>query len=530
MAASNVAVQGGSFGCAGSITTAGGTTCSAGFYTGGGTAIASSGTAASGLAALAPVAAAALLVVGLGALGYSVYSGVIDHSKKMKELSIRLEEKQEEYNWKQREGADCENVIRELQALDPVFLRLANRLSLMQQIWRFLVVDAQNLSNELTEMQATQDPVLFSVSTTYIKVLYETLQVALDNYTLQVSRPHTLAMTEFDPPPYYTGLTQALNDVLASSRAVEPAKAVNTYAQAPDFRRQIEGEIWQLTLTISTIENDFAEIAAEVREIDNRRIIKRSGGSLRLFARQWRDLHEEYTSLKLDSRNSAGQINSKIGSLLNSIIPILKDTKINIEQKKSFMEFYIELEKSWSIIMPTVNRGTTLIAGGGILGGSALRAYGGGVAAAEATGIAALAPAASTALLAAGVGVLVYSIHSGYKDHSAQMKARVDKLSALSVELSTLQSDGPEFQSTVASIAELDPVFARLVDRLTAMQKIWRLLTTDAQYLLNVLDDVEKTRDPRFVAFATDDISVHYKTLKIALESYTLYVAAPRIW
>ncbi|CAA7262856.1 unnamed protein product [Cyclocybe aegerita] len=190
-AASTVAVQGGLFGCAGSITTAGGTTCSAGFYTGGGTAIASSGTAASGLAALAPVAAAALLVVGLGALGYSVYGGVTDHSTKMKELSTRLEEKQEEYNRIQRKGADCENVIRELQALDPAFLRLANRLSSMQQIWRLLVVDAQNLSNELTTMQSTQDPVLLSVSTTYIKVLYETLQVALDNYTLQVSRPRT---------------------------------------------------------------------------------------------------------------------------------------------------------------------------------------------------------------------------------------------------------------------------------------------------------------------------------------------------
>ncbi|CAA7262857.1 unnamed protein product [Cyclocybe aegerita] len=401
-------------------------------------------------------------------------------------------------------------------------------------------------------------------------------------------------MTELAAPSYYTDLTQALNDVLASSRAAEFAKAVNAHAQRPDFRRQIGEEIWQLTLTVSIIENDFAEIAAEVREIDNRKIIKRSDGSLRFFARQWRDLHEEYTSLMLDSQNSAGQINSKIGSFLNSIIPILKDTKFNVEQKKSSMQFYIEslkdfsvrgekiqmrfrtlsehvsgfrreltratttnqsanqertatlitrisalqkeleqasrfLKKSWSIITSTVDRGSTLIAGGGILGGSALRAYGGGVAVAEATGLAALAPAASIALLAAGVAALGYSIHGGYKDHSTQMKAKVDKLSALSVELSTLQSEGSEFQNTVAGIAKLDPVFARLVDRLTAMQKIWRLLTTDAQYLLNALDDVEKTRDPRLVAVAADDIAVHYKTLKIALDNYTLYVAAPRV-
>ncbi|KAF9035132.1 hypothetical protein BJ165DRAFT_1615510 [Panaeolus papilionaceus] len=356
--------------------------------------------------------------------------------------------------------------------------------------------------------------------------------------------------------------------------------AVNEHLKKPSTREEIRAEVEDLANTIVTIEQDFAEIRGEVQRIDGLGVLRdKDTNEVNLYAPKWIKMHEEYTSLMTISQTTANKAYSEIQTLLTVIMPIAEGNyditkkgnaiknyitkleKFDVEAQdnaKRFLRLQQDVEifrvtlkasvknqleevtqrleridKDIKALQEQLDKTSGFFAGAWevlqLAGPEMAKGAGkaisigttaGGIAATA--GLAALAPAVGVGILVAGFAAIGWSIFKGYETRAAQRKEKEDKIESLKQEKEDLTRTQEELKETLKRLYSLDKTFDRLIDRLGALQGIWRMLITDAQRLKIKLVDLDETEDDLIAELTAVNVKAAYEALKEALDAYSL--------
>ncbi|KAF8162605.1 hypothetical protein B0H34DRAFT_856291 [Crassisporium funariophilum] len=144
--------------------------------------------ATAGLAALAPAVGVGILIAGFAAIGFSIFGGVCErtklrHAKESEVATLKIKREEKALRIQQ-----LKELLDQLDTLDPIFNRAIDRLSAIHGIWGMLVTDSQRLHHGLTSMAKTDDDLTFEFTARNVKVMYQTLQLALDQYCSAVAK------------------------------------------------------------------------------------------------------------------------------------------------------------------------------------------------------------------------------------------------------------------------------------------------------------------------------------------------------
>jgi len=143
---------------------------------------------ASSLSALVPAIGIGILVIGFICFGFSILKGVKERAEQRQAKMNELAALQEEHEATVFKDHQLEEVLSQICALDTDFDQMISRLSSIQGIWNMLVTDAQRLKYLLSSLNTTENAHVFKLTARGVIVTYETLQLALDQYSLAVAK------------------------------------------------------------------------------------------------------------------------------------------------------------------------------------------------------------------------------------------------------------------------------------------------------------------------------------------------------
>ncbi|KAF8151592.1 hypothetical protein B0H34DRAFT_678184 [Crassisporium funariophilum] len=393
-------------------------------------------------------------------------------------------------------------------------------------------------------------------------------------------------MTSTISPPAYTNAADFLSKVTTGNGlSAEDIKKVHTavtdHVAEPATREVIMEELKKLAKTVMGIETDFATILLHMVQIDEKGIILDKENKVVLYAPKWEVLHQEYTALVNESQSTANKVSSRINALTTVILPILKgDYQLAQKQKsldgyiKSLEAFQKDAEENAKRFLrlrqrvdafridlkQTVSDQSTVLeaeikvidekiaklqadldatsgffagcwevlklAGPNLAksAGATLGAAGAVGTIAATAGLAAMAPIAGVGILIAGLGALGYSIFGGVRDRANQREAKMNEITDLKEQREQKALRLQQLKEVMEELKELDVVFDRMIDRLGAMQGIWRMLVTDSQRLHLALSNMGTTDDDLTFEFTARNVKVMYEALQLALDQYCLAV------
>jgi len=139
-----------------------------------------------GLSILAPAVGIGILVIGFISLGFSIAKGIKERAERRQAKIDDLVALQDEHEAAVFKAEQLKEILDKMHAIDTDFDQTISRLSTIQGIWNMLVTDAQRLSSLLSSLSTTHNAQVFEITTRGLKVTYEMLQLALDQYSLAV--------------------------------------------------------------------------------------------------------------------------------------------------------------------------------------------------------------------------------------------------------------------------------------------------------------------------------------------------------
>jgi len=139
-----------------------------------------------GLSILAPAVGIGILVIGFISLGFSIAKGIKERAERRQAKIDDLVALQDEHEAAVFKAEQLKEILDKMHAIDTDFDQTISRLSTIQGIWNMLVTDAQRLSSLLSSLSTTHNAQVFEITARGLKVTYEMLQLALDQYSLAV--------------------------------------------------------------------------------------------------------------------------------------------------------------------------------------------------------------------------------------------------------------------------------------------------------------------------------------------------------
>jgi hypothetical protein len=139
-----------------------------------------------GLSILAPAVGIGILVIGFISLGFSIAKGIKERAERRQAKIDDLVALQDEHEAAVFKAEQLKEILDKMRAIDTDFDQTISRLSTIQGIWNMLVTDAQRLSSLLSSLSTTHNAQVFEITARGLKVTYEVLQLALDQYSLAV--------------------------------------------------------------------------------------------------------------------------------------------------------------------------------------------------------------------------------------------------------------------------------------------------------------------------------------------------------
>ncbi|KAF9527504.1 hypothetical protein CPB83DRAFT_387606 [Crepidotus variabilis] len=100
----------------------------------------------------------------------------------------------------------------------------------------------------------------------------------------------------------------------------------------------IAEEVRALGTKIADVEELFASIEATIKKLEEIGVFETYNAQDEKstpFSRRWQELHDKYTIVTAESRNSVVALDSKIDDFIETVIPILQSTQYNNAQKKN---------------------------------------------------------------------------------------------------------------------------------------------------------------------------------------------------
>jgi uncharacterized protein YoxC len=147
------------------------------------------------LATLAPPIGIAILAIGLVAFGFYITRGMKKHLQNIQGREKALEELQGQLTACQNEHDDAiwdrqlKQVLVMLRDVNSDFEQMIPKLSSIQEIWDMLVADSQKLSRLLSSPTTADNAQILQTTAEGVKATYETLKLAVDQYSLAVAQP-----------------------------------------------------------------------------------------------------------------------------------------------------------------------------------------------------------------------------------------------------------------------------------------------------------------------------------------------------
>lgn len=362
---------------------------------------------------------------------------------------------------------------------------------------------------------------------------------------------------------------------------------VTTHIQEPSVSQSVRDEVTQLAKTLADIENDFSTIERHLLRIDNKKEIV-VDGKPRVYAPEWRKLHEEFTQLTRLSQTTANKVKSQIGDLTRNVIPSLQNPGYDPKNKKEELERYIAnlslfqedgsnvegrflhlgnqvadfrnhlkldvINQNPSESPSEVTQRVAQIDGeiemlqeelkriGGFFGGlcNVMKLTGVKVSTLGADGVSILSPIAAIAAFApivagsllavAIVAALGSSIALGVIDHNTQKTAKKQALQEFETERERLTIGRKNLREISERLNLLNSTFDDILGRLSSIQQIWHMLVLDSQNLRNALEELplSATHDNSFERKLAS-VKALYDALFFALDQYTLQVSDARV-
>ncbi|KAF9460979.1 hypothetical protein BDZ94DRAFT_1264870, partial [Collybia nuda] len=351
-------------------------------------------------------------------------------------------------------------------------------------------------------------------------------------------------------------------------------RAIVDGTTAPTFRENTLREISQLSQTVLQIEQHFAEIAHAIRSIDSKQILQDHNGLPIKFFPEWNSYHKTYSDLLYNSQTTATQLKTKIDDLLINLIPLINDPHVSLNDKKEELGGFIEgldyfqaqgtvKARDFQLLRENVkNFGLNLVketktqsanarerqkaisenishlegelkAAEGffsacwsvlkkptILGSISFSTGAGGFA-----GLVALAPVASTLLVAAGLGALGYGISEGLDERARDIRGKNDMLLALRLEQQSLQAHHANLKEVSTEVVRLTSSFNEIFNRLGTMQQIWTMIRSDAVGLQEAMGQMRNARTSAGFKARISNVKKLWFTLAWALDNYALGVS-----
>jgi len=120
----------------------------------------------------------------------------------------------------------------------------------------------------------------------------------------------------------------------------KPQQNIVDYLKNPSAREAIVADLEELSNIVLSIEGSFAYVASQMSILDEKNILSHK------FAPNWKLLHDEYTTLRGESRQAANNISDKIDTLMENVDLVLQeDTSLDV--KKAILSEYIERLKQF---------------------------------------------------------------------------------------------------------------------------------------------------------------------------------------
>ncbi|KAF8903445.1 hypothetical protein CPB84DRAFT_1774159 [Gymnopilus junonius] len=358
---------------------------------------------------------------------------------------------------------------------------------------------------------------------------------------------------------------------IVHSKVVEHSKDTNV-------REKIKLELMDLARTTKTIEMAFADIAARIERLDNSKAMV-VDGEYQTYSDSWKKLHERYTKIMFDSRQTANAAKAKVSTLMNVLLPDLQDPNKDVEYKRFILSEYvktltppqtegqdlefrllrltqavqsfrkrlwqdfkdmktdltdeqkklddeiIKLQKQldgtpgvWRNIWHTLRLGSPHQRR--IDSNTDARPFLMGTA-----GITALAPTTSLSFLSAALSALSnvrisYDLAHEEDNHRNELKKEIKQLRIAQEELVSQVRRLRDVQELLNSLNES---FSDIVSRLTAIQEIWRLIYMDINQLQTTLEDTSGLLG-NYHENMIGHIHGLYDTICVALDAYILHV------
>jgi len=146
------------------------------------------------LSTLVPPVGITILAIGCVVFGLCISNGIKQHVKKIEADMNKFATSQNKRTARQNErdaAAIRDHQLREvldiMSTLDSDFEQMIPQLSSIHGIWDTLVADAQNLHRLLSSLNTADNAQVFQTTLEGVKVTYEMLKLAVDNYSLGVA-------------------------------------------------------------------------------------------------------------------------------------------------------------------------------------------------------------------------------------------------------------------------------------------------------------------------------------------------------